>query len=252
MPVTVKPIMPFYDDDSGAPPPFPCMLTDQLELFGNTPPSTSLLADEVLSTALTGAGTLPSKNPTSVKPVSRRRSPEPVLARARIASPYSRKTPKPHRAASNASENGSTDATDATSDTDSTSSSLSELSELSEDSKIPKPQGEPGRPGRGGYTLETALGWNQKAYSKFKVRSITISLSCRSVEEPRTMCMASLMSTSTLQSVRQHRTRRFSNWLRKRYVKYESIEILPNQGFHRPKISSLTSRITATAGRSTT
>jgi hypothetical protein len=167
MPVTIKPIALFYNDDSGAPPPFPCMLTDQLKLFRKIPPSTSLLADEVLPTALTGAGTLvPSNNPlTSVMPVSHRQSPEHMIARPRIASPYPQKSSKPHHA-STLSDNCFTDTI---SDTESTTSSLSELSEFSEDTKIPKPQGEPGRPGRGGYTLETALGWNKKAYSKFKV-----------------------------------------------------------------------------------
>ena len=43
-------------------------------------------------------------------------------------------------------------------------------SSLSKESKIPKLQGEAGRPGCGGYTLQTALNWNSKAYTQFKVR----------------------------------------------------------------------------------
>lgn len=47
---------------------------------------------------------------------------------------------------------------------------------LSKDSKIPKPPGEPGRPGRGGYTLYEALNWSPKAYAKFKVRNVLLSI----------------------------------------------------------------------------
>ncbi|KAI0338943.1 hypothetical protein BDW22DRAFT_1432153 [Trametopsis cervina] len=36
--------------------------------------------------------------------------------------------------------------------------------------KIAKPAGEPGRPGRGGYNLEAALGWGEKAYNQFKTK----------------------------------------------------------------------------------
>ena len=157
MPATIKTITPFYSDNSSAPLPFPCLLTDQLELYGKAPPSTStsLLADEPIPTAVpTGTVAPPSK----VFRVARLRSLEPTQVRA--ASPYPHKSPKPHHAASKATT---------TSDTDSMSDTESISSTLSEDSKIPKPSGEPGRPGRGGYNLETALRWNQKAYGKFKV-----------------------------------------------------------------------------------
>ncbi|KAF8120037.1 hypothetical protein EV363DRAFT_1158895 [Boletus edulis] len=160
MTVTIKPVAPFYDEHSGVPPPLPCTLTDQLELFGKTHTSTTLLDDEVLPT---GAGALPKK-----LDVSARHTPDPALSRSRIPSPapypQARKSPGlgSRRATSRLSDNSSSDFT---SDTESTASTLSELSEVS---KIPKPVGEPGRPGRGGYTLETALGWNNNVYSKFK------------------------------------------------------------------------------------
>jgi len=57
---------------------------------------------------------------------------------------------------------------EASSDNESTSSTLSD------DSKIPKPQGKPGRLGHGGYTLETTLNWNHKAFVKFKVGFIFV------------------------------------------------------------------------------
>ncbi|KAI6143395.1 hypothetical protein BKA82DRAFT_32875 [Pisolithus tinctorius] len=55
MPSMIKSISPFYDHDSAAPPPFPTMLTDQLELFGKASHSKSsgLLADKVLPPAHT-------------------------------------------------------------------------------------------------------------------------------------------------------------------------------------------------------
>ncbi|KAH0827355.1 hypothetical protein J3R83DRAFT_3993 [Lanmaoa asiatica] len=130
-----------------------------LELFSKISP-TSLLADEVLPAVLTGAGTL-----TSVKPLSCCQSLEPMITCVRIASPYPQKSPKPCRTKSNASTSSDDGSTDSTSDMESTTSTLSELSD---DSKIPKPPGEPGWPGQGGYTLGTVLGWNQKAFLKFK------------------------------------------------------------------------------------
>ncbi|KAI6123811.1 hypothetical protein EDD16DRAFT_1517769 [Pisolithus croceorrhizus] len=134
MPSAIKSITPFYNNDSAAPPPFPTMLTDQLELFGRTSNSKSsgLLADEVL----TLAHTLSSK----------------------------KRAPSQARSASSTPSNSSEEERAGSSDDESTSSTQS-----AEALKIPKPPGEPGHPGRGGYTLETALDWNQKAYSKFKV-----------------------------------------------------------------------------------
>ena len=43
------------------------------------------------------------------------------------------------------------------------------LSTLLGQLKILKPPGEPGCPGRGGYNLETAIDWNHKVFTKFKV-----------------------------------------------------------------------------------
>jgi hypothetical protein len=41
-------VSPFYDQEPGAPPPFPPMLTDQLELFSSPCRSTMLVTDEIL------------------------------------------------------------------------------------------------------------------------------------------------------------------------------------------------------------
>ncbi|KIJ65078.1 hypothetical protein HYDPIDRAFT_167379 [Hydnomerulius pinastri MD-312] len=158
MPATIKTISPFYNDDSSAPPPFPPMLTDQLELFGKTHHSSSLLADEVLPPSYNTPASVPE-----VKSPSRTQGPT-LAPKFRLAarSPYPKKEVKQTRAISHSTNSDSEESQVSTSDNESTASSDSE------DSKIPKPPGEPGRPGRGGYTLETALGWNQKSYSKFK------------------------------------------------------------------------------------
>ncbi|KAI6095614.1 hypothetical protein EDD16DRAFT_1719419 [Pisolithus croceorrhizus] len=168
MPSAIKSITPFYNNDSAAPPPFPTMLTDQLELFGKTSHSKSsgLLADEVL----TPAHTLSSKKVrVSELPARSQKStlaPEFTASAkmaARLGSPYPKRAPSQAGSASSTPSNSSEEEGTSSSDDESTSSTQS-----AEASKIPKPPGEPGRPGRGGYTLETALDWNQKAYSKFK------------------------------------------------------------------------------------
>ncbi|KIJ59116.1 hypothetical protein HYDPIDRAFT_33512 [Hydnomerulius pinastri MD-312] len=168
MPTSVKIISPFYNDDSAAPPPFPPMLTDQLELFGSGHHSSTLLADKTISS---NNKPLAKVQPTSEQPQKNtlalvfrlaRHSPKPG---AHASSPYPKKTFKyssHSQASSELSSSESSESSDFFSDDEST------LSTLSEDSKIPKPSGEPGRPGRGGYNLETALDWNHKAYTKFK------------------------------------------------------------------------------------
>ncbi|KAI6133979.1 hypothetical protein EV401DRAFT_2064471 [Pisolithus croceorrhizus] len=162
MPSAIKSITPFYNNDSAAPPPFPTMLTDQLELFGRTSNSKSsgLLADEVL----TLAHTLSSKK-VRVSEAQARSQNVTVSSKmaARLGSPYPKRAPSQARSASSTPSNSSEEERAGSSDDESTSSTQS-----AEALKIPKPPGEPGHPGRGGYTLETALDWNQKAYSKFK------------------------------------------------------------------------------------
>ncbi|KAI6124733.1 hypothetical protein EDD16DRAFT_1703540 [Pisolithus croceorrhizus] len=148
MPSAIKSITPFYNNDSAVPPPFPTMLTDQLELFGRTSNSKSsgLLADEVL----TPAHTLSSKKVH--------------VSEAQVRSQKSALAPEfTAHSASSTPSNSSEEERVGSSDDKSTSSMQS-----AEALKIPKPPGEPGHPGRGGYTLETTLDWNQKAYSKFK------------------------------------------------------------------------------------
>ncbi|KAG6372740.1 hypothetical protein JVT61DRAFT_7134 [Boletus reticuloceps] len=170
-----KVISPFYNNSINAPPPFPSMLTDQLELFSDSLPPSSLLTNEVLPPKR--AESAPSQRPFIVKsgiaassksrqtpPVSSNlghtaRSPYPVV-KARQCSRALSESP---------SELSSvTETSVSTSDDESTSSSIPE------DSMVPKPPGEPGRPGWGGYNLEATLDWNHKAYSKFKVCELGI------------------------------------------------------------------------------
>lgn len=180
MPTTITSVLPFYDNNSAAPPPFPPMLTDQLELFGSghSQRSSSLLADEALSS------TIETTSPAKVTPVLGQpqtqklavpapefklaaRSPKPGV---HATSPYAKRSPgQPHtrsrdRAPSDSSSESSSELSELSSDDDDSASGT-----LSEDSKIPKPPGEPGRPGRGGYNLETALNWNHRTYARFKV-----------------------------------------------------------------------------------
>ncbi|KAI9464874.1 hypothetical protein HD554DRAFT_2040588 [Boletus coccyginus] len=164
MPTTIKTVSPFFNDTT-APPPFPPMLTDQLELFGNNHHSSGLLVDEALSPE--------SGKPTPAVKADLERPQKPTVApKFRIAavpplklihafSPYPKKTPKQFRNRT-PSESVSEQSLASSSDDESI------FSTLSEDSKIPKPPGEPGQPGRGGYNLETTLDWNHKTYAKFK------------------------------------------------------------------------------------
>ncbi|KAI6132271.1 hypothetical protein EDD16DRAFT_1514953 [Pisolithus croceorrhizus] len=148
-----------------------CLLTNS-KLFGRTSNSKSsgLLADEVL----TPAHTLSVEEAQSQKSAL---APEFTVSSkmaARLGSPYPKRAPSQARSASSTPSNSSEEERAGSSDDESTSSTQS-----AEALKIPKPPGEPGRPGRGSYTLETALDWNQKAYSKFKV-----SHTCLSAQDP--------------------------------------------------------------------
>jgi hypothetical protein len=165
-------VPPFYDSESGAPPPFPPMLTDQLELFGNIDRRpTTLTANEVL---VPRAGIVPVARASSSTP-----APEFKLAKRTLkhSDPSSSACPYPKKSLTRSCSqtplpSDSARSLDSLSDSSTSTSSAS----LSEDSKIPKPAGEPGRPGRGGYTLYEALDWNPKAYTKFKVRSDIVPL----------------------------------------------------------------------------
>jgi hypothetical protein len=165
-------VPPFYDSESGAPPPFPPMLTDQLELFGNVDRRpTTLTADEVL---VPRAGIVPVARVSSSTP-----APEFKLAKRTLkhSDPSSSACPYPKKSLTRSRSqtplpSDSAHSLDSLSDSGTSTSSAS----LSEDSKIPKPAGEPGRPGHGGYTLYEALDWNPKAYTKFKVRSDIVPL----------------------------------------------------------------------------
>ncbi|KAG2744762.1 hypothetical protein P692DRAFT_20877834 [Suillus brevipes Sb2] len=134
----------FYDQEPGAPPPFPPMLTDQLELFDSAHRSTMLVADKILPSKISALDPPHTQLKDTVK-VS--------FERSRSNS----RTPGPMPSESLSSLESMLD---------SCSSTLTES--LSDDLKIPKPPDEPGRPGRGGYTLNEALDWNPRAYAKFK------------------------------------------------------------------------------------
>ncbi|KAG2053519.1 hypothetical protein BDR06DRAFT_1008659 [Suillus hirtellus] len=133
-------VPPFYDSETGAPLPFPPMLTDQLELFGHVDrrPLT-LIADEVLVPKAS------SIIPTARASLSMH-APEFKLAKPHSCVPVPVPIPVPVPVP------------------------IPQLLnfKLLEDLKIPKPPSEPGRPGRGGYTLHEVLDWNLKLYSKFK------------------------------------------------------------------------------------
>ena len=142
---------------------FTSLLTDQLELFGDSttqsskPPS--LLADEVLPPR--SKSVEPIQNAlldcSSSKPSWATQSPYPAMKQARHqsrAKSYDRTDSESPSEHSSSSESVDSD---------------SMLSTLLGQSKIPKPPGEPGRPGRGGYNLETAIDWNHKVFTKFKV-----------------------------------------------------------------------------------
>ncbi|KAG2137123.1 uncharacterized protein EDB93DRAFT_1253735 [Suillus bovinus] len=153
----------FYDQEPGAPPPLPPMLTDQLELFSCTRHSTTLIADEILPSRISTAvpSTQRTKQPQAKDTPGFKLATRP-FKNDRSSSPYSKRVSCSHSQTPTPSDSsGSLDSV-----SDSGSSTLTES--LSEESKIPKPPGEPGRPGRGGYTLQEALDWNPKAYTKFK------------------------------------------------------------------------------------
>ncbi|KAG2050198.1 hypothetical protein BDR06DRAFT_974716 [Suillus hirtellus] len=148
---TLKAVSPFHDPEPGAPPPFPPMLTDQLELFGSPHHLTMLITDEILlpkpKNMLAPEFKLvvnPSKNTHPSSPYPKRVSLEHSCSHSW--------TPIP---------SDSSGSFNSLSDSDSSTSAAS----LSEDLKIPKPAGEPGH---GGYTLHETLDWSPKAYTKFK------------------------------------------------------------------------------------
>ncbi|KAG2052995.1 hypothetical protein BDR06DRAFT_1009108 [Suillus hirtellus] len=157
---TTIPVSPFYDQEPGAPPPFPPMLTDQLELFGSTHHPTILISDEIL----------PAKASTIVSPIPALKGmPEIKLAAPssktnHCFSPYPKRVSLERFSSQSPVSSDSSDSIDSVSDSGSSTLAAS----LSEDSKIPKPPGEPGRPGWGGYTLQESLNWSPKAYTKFK------------------------------------------------------------------------------------
>ncbi|KAG1847810.1 uncharacterized protein F5891DRAFT_1194422 [Suillus fuscotomentosus] len=158
---TSNAISPFYDQEPGAPPPFPPMLTDQLELFCKIHRPTTLIADEILapkaSSIITTVGTSPTCAP-KLKLTKRSHK------RGHRSSPYSKEVA---RTCSRSMTPISSDSP-GSSNSSSNGDSSTPVVPLPEDLKIPKPPGEPGRPGRGGYTLYEALNWSPKAYAKFK------------------------------------------------------------------------------------
>lgn len=163
MPTVLKPVAPFCDEK-------PVPLADQG--FGSVHHPMTLLADEVLSPAGLDLDGAPMSIPKDL-PCSRCSTPAPefcLVSRTAKShhhdSPYSKKVSfQRASSADQTCESPGEESSELSSDNEST------ISTLSEDSKIPKPPGEAGCPGRRGYTLETALKWDTKVYSKFKVHS---------------------------------------------------------------------------------
>ncbi|KAI6145975.1 hypothetical protein BKA82DRAFT_4016136 [Pisolithus tinctorius] len=184
MPSTIKSISPFYDHDSAAPPPFPTMLTDQLELFGKTSHSKSsgLLADEVLLPAHTLLSKKVHVSEVLAQSQKSTLAPKFIVASktpaAQFGSPYLKRAPSQACSESTSTPSTSSDEAEvASSDNDSTSSIQSEL-------KVPKPPGEPGCPSRGGYTLETELNWNWKKYMHALIDEHLDTKKCLSAQDP--------------------------------------------------------------------
>jgi hypothetical protein len=166
--------LPLYDESS-APPAFPSLLTDQLELFGHThhsltveilPPNSKSVVQ--IQIALPEQPALPKMGGTRLPSESKQgraaRSPYPTTKQERQRSKA--RVRSHDRADSESLCRDPSSSLDSPSDSESTSTTGAP----SEQPKIPKPPGEPGRPGRGGYNLECALDWNDKVYTKFKVR----------------------------------------------------------------------------------
>ncbi|KAI6137768.1 hypothetical protein BKA82DRAFT_4022803 [Pisolithus tinctorius] len=184
MPSMIKSISPFYNHDSAAPPPFPTMLTDQLELLGKASCSKSsgLLADKVLPPAHTLSSKKVHVSEVLAQSQKSTLAPEFIVASKTPAtwfgSPYLKRAPSQACSESTSTPSTSSDKEEvASSDNDLTSSIQLEL-------KVPKPPGEPGHPGRGSYTLETVLNLNQKKYMHALINKHLDTKKCLSVQDP--------------------------------------------------------------------
>ncbi|KIK35120.1 hypothetical protein CY34DRAFT_28275, partial [Suillus luteus UH-Slu-Lm8-n1] len=162
MPNKTLTVSAFYDQEPGAPPPFPPMLTDQLELFDSAHRSTMLVADEILPSKISALDPPHTQLKDTVVPESKLAA-QPFKIDSSL---YSKKVLFERSRSNSRTPMPSESLSSLESMSDSCSSTSNES--LSDDSKIPKPPGEPGRPGRGGYTLNEALDWNPRAYAKFK------------------------------------------------------------------------------------
>ncbi|KAG2740496.1 hypothetical protein P692DRAFT_20658526, partial [Suillus brevipes Sb2] len=150
-------VPPFYDQEqSGAPPLFPPMLTDQLELLGSIHRPTTLIADEII-VSIVSLRTPPALAP-EFKIAKRSRKPD-------YSSPYPKKA---IRARSRSMTPSICSDSQSSSNHSFDSGSSTSITPLSEDSKIPKPLGEAGGSGRGRYILYDALNWSPKKYTEFK------------------------------------------------------------------------------------
>jgi hypothetical protein len=154
-------VPPFYDQEqSGAPPLFPPMLTDQLELLGSIHRPTTLIADEII-VSIVSLRTPPALAP-EFKIAKRSRKPD-------YSSPYPKKA---IRARSRSMTPSICSDSQSSSNHSFDSGSSTSITPLSEDSKIPKPLGEAGGSGRGRYILYDALNWSPKKYTEFKVCNV--------------------------------------------------------------------------------
>ncbi|KAG2342970.1 hypothetical protein BDR05DRAFT_1000287 [Suillus weaverae] len=159
---TSKAVSPFYDHGPSAPPPFPSMLTDQLELFVNNLRPTVLIADDILAPKASSIVSDLLRAPPTLAPVFKLAKWLCKLPDCFVSSPYSKKVAGIHSCCS------SIPVLSVSPGCSNSSSDRESVVPSAEDLKIPKPTGEPGRPRRGGYMLYDALNWSPKAYARFK------------------------------------------------------------------------------------
>ncbi|KIM61168.1 hypothetical protein SCLCIDRAFT_122866 [Scleroderma citrinum Foug A] len=131
MPTTIKAVSPFYNDKGNSPLPFSPRLTDQLELFRKCSGQFTSVAKEVED------GSPLDYDPKPLKRCLKAPTSSSSDKSASASSPYPKKT---------------------------TSQSVW----LRSRSLAVSTSSESSKPGHGGYTLETALDWNRKAFTKFK------------------------------------------------------------------------------------
>ncbi|KAG1770579.1 hypothetical protein EV702DRAFT_1202350 [Suillus placidus] len=143
---TSKAVSPFYDHGPSAPPPFPSMLTDQLELFVNNLRLTTLIADEILAPKASSIVSDLLKAPPALAPVFKLAKRSCKLPDHFVSSPYSKKVARIH----------------------SCCSLIPVLSVSPGCSNSSSDRERTWAPQAWGYMLYDALNWSPKAYARFK------------------------------------------------------------------------------------